>query len=38
MWTSSNIDILVEHLDEFDELDDKYKEEIRERYKRRNYM
>jgi hypothetical protein len=38
MWTSSNIDILVEHLDEFDELDDQYKEEIRERHKRWNYM
>ncbi len=38
MWTSSNIDILVEHLDEFDELDNQYKEEIRERHKRWNYM
>ena len=38
MRTSSNIDILVEHLNEFNELDDQYKEEIKERCKRWNYM
>ena len=33
MWCASNIDVLVQHLDEFDELDEEYKEEIREKNK-----
>ena len=33
MWCASNIDVLAQHLDEFDELDEQFKEEIREKNK-----